>query len=99
PVGACVARHEVLRTTYSAGAAGEEGPVQVVAPEAPLPLPRIDLAALPAAAREAEARRLAHGEAQRPFDLGRGPIVRARLLRLAATEHALLLNVHHIASD
>ena len=97
-----VRRHEVLRTRYSAGAAGaagEMGPVQRVAPPSPLPLPRIDLAALPARAREGEARRLALAEGDRPFDLRRGPVVRARLLRLAAAEHALLLTVHHIAAD
>ena len=35
-------------------------------------------------------------EAGRPFDLERGPLLRAALLRLGAAEHALLLDVHHI---
>ncbi|MCA1634317.1 MAG: condensation domain-containing protein, partial [Acidobacteria bacterium] len=33
------------------------------------------------------------------FDLERGPVVRARLLRLSAEEHVLVFTVHHIASD
>ncbi len=38
-------------------------------------------------------------EAQQPLDLQAGPLVRARLLRLAPDEHLLLLTVHHIVSD
>ena len=34
-----------------------------------------------------------------PFDFDAGPLLRARLLRLAPDEHLLLLNHHHIASD
>src|SRR5205814_2814517 len=35
----------------------------------------------------------------RPFDLARGPLLRARLLRLAPRDHVLSLVVHHIAAD
>ncbi len=90
------ARHEALRTVYPE-AAGE--PVQRVLPAAPVPLPRIDLAALPAAGRETEAGRLATAEAARPFDLARGPVLRAALLRLAEGDHVLFLSLHHIAAD
>src|SRR6185436_15217255 len=34
-----------------------------------------------------------------PFDLERGPLVRGRLVRLAADDHALLLTMHHIVAD
>ncbi|HEV7517638.1 MAG TPA: condensation domain-containing protein, partial [Thermoanaerobaculia bacterium] len=95
-LGEIVRRHETLRTTY---VAGEGGPVQVVASLEPLALPRVDLAPLPAAAREAEVRRLAAAEAARPFDLGRGPLLRLRLLRLGEEEHILLATLHHIATD
>ena len=81
---ALAVRHEVLRTTF-AEMDGE--PVQVVHPPAPVPLPRIDLAALGAEAAEAEARRLAAAEAARPFDFARGPLLRTTLLRLAADDH------------
>ena len=43
--------------------------------------------------------RLAREEARRPFDLARGPLFRASLLRLGDEDHVLLLNVHHIVSD
>ncbi|HSU82842.1 MAG TPA: amino acid adenylation domain-containing protein, partial [Thermoanaerobaculia bacterium] len=51
------------------------------------------------AARGREAERLAQDEAERPFHLARGPLLRATLLRLAPAEHALLLGMHHIVSD
>jgi non-ribosomal peptide synthetase component F len=91
-----VRRHESLRTTFR-----ERGgePVQVVAPPGRWVLPLVDLAGLPEAARQAETQRLADREAAHAFDLERGPLLRATLLRLAAAEHALLLVMHHIISD
>nr|WP_281404395.1 non-ribosomal peptide synthase/polyketide synthase [Pyxidicoccus fallax] len=91
-----VRRHEVLRTCFPAEA-GQ--PLQVISPPAPLPLERVDLSALPAEEREAEARRLVEAECRKPFPLSRGPLLRALLLKLADTEHVLLLNMHHIISD
>ena len=64
-----------------------------------LALPVVDLSRLPAAEREAEARRLADTEARRPFDLARGRSAARALLRLAADDHVLLLTMHHIVSD
>ena len=93
---AMVGRHESLRTTF---AAPDGDPVQVIAPELDLPCDEIDLGGLPPTGRAAEARRLALEEARRPFDLARGPLVRAGLLKLAADEHVLLLTMHHIVTD
>ncbi|MFP2934288.1 condensation domain-containing protein, partial [Pyxidicoccus sp. 3LG] len=86
-------RHEVLRTTF------RDGPVQVIHPPAPFPLTVVDLSTLADGAREQEASRLSTEEARRPFDLARGPVLRATLLKLSPTEHVLLLTMHHIASD
>ena len=91
-----VARHEVLRTSY-AEADGE--PAQIVGPATAIDLAPIDLGALPAHARLAEARRLADDEAARPFDLARGPVFRARLVRLDREHHWLFVTTHHIAID
>ena len=67
---------------------------------APLPLPVVDLAALPDAEREAEARRLAAEEAAAPFDLGARPAAARRACcGSARSEHVLLLTMHHIVSD
>ena len=43
--------------------------------------------------------RLALEEAARPFDLARGPLFRAALLRVAPDAHVLLYTVHHIVCD
>ncbi|HEX4959375.1 MAG TPA: non-ribosomal peptide synthase/polyketide synthase, partial [Thermoanaerobaculia bacterium] len=91
-----VRRHAVLRGRF---ARGSSGPVQVVGPASQYILPVIDLAGLPSEPREGEVRRLAAAEADRPFDLVRGPVLRAWLARLGSTDHALFLNMHHIASD
>src|SRR5882724_10271349 len=71
-----VRRHEALRTTFSLS---EGSPVQVVAKTLTLDLPLIDLTALPEFERETEASRLAKEEAEEPFDLNSGPLVRGRL--------------------
>ncbi|PYQ65418.1 MAG: hypothetical protein DMF53_05585 [Acidobacteria bacterium] len=95
-LGEIVRRHEVLRTTFRE----DDGqPVQVIAPPGSWELPLVDLAGLPAGVRDGLARRLAEEEGTRPFDLARGPLLRAALLRLAAAEHVLLLTMHHVVSD
>ena len=91
-----VRRHEVLRATFRADG-GE--PVQFVSPSLEIEPPVIDLGSLPEAGRRAAARRLISEEARKPFDLTRGPLVRAALLRLSGAEHVLLLTMHHIVSD
>ncbi|MET8170411.1 amino acid adenylation domain-containing protein [Streptomyces sp. NPDC005329] len=85
-----VARHEVLRTVFTDDAGV---PSAVIRAAAPVPVPLDDVA------DEAEAERRAGEEAARPFDLREGPLLRARLLRLAEDDHILLLTVHHIATD
>jgi len=95
-LAAIVARHESLRTTFAL----IDGAVsQLIAERQAVEMPVTDLSDLPEAEREAEVERLAQAEAQRPFDLSRGPLLRASLLRLGAEEHVLLLTMHHIASD
>jgi amino acid adenylation domain-containing protein len=91
-----VRRHESLRTTF---AVMDGQPVQVIAPTLLLPLPRVDLRQLAETERQAKARQLAQEEARRPFDLARGPLVRATLLQLDVEEHILLLSMHHVVTD
>ncbi|HEX9936442.1 MAG TPA: condensation domain-containing protein, partial [Longimicrobium sp.] len=95
-LGALTERHEALRTTFRPV---EQGAVQVVHPAAPVRLPVVELTGLAPDDREREARRLAREDAERPFDLEHGPLLRATLLRLADEEHVLLLAMHHIVSD
>ncbi len=91
-----VRRHEALRTTFPT-VNGQ--PRQVIAPALTLALPVVDLSDLPAADAEAEVARQARAEAQTPFNLAAGPLIRGRLLRLSSTEHIILLTMHHIVGD
>ncbi|MBA2352668.1 MAG: amino acid adenylation domain-containing protein, partial [Burkholderiales bacterium] len=91
-----VRRHETLRTTFVAKS-GE--PVQLIHAAAEVPLPVTDLSELPQAERGNEAAKLQSEEAKAPFDLAAGPLIRARLLRLAESSHVLLVTMHHIISD
>ena len=93
---ALVARHESLRTVFPASG-GE--PVQVVLPPAPVDPPKVDLRPLPADAREDELRRRMRQEAERPFDLAAGPLLRVALLRLDEEDTAVLFTLHHIVGD
>jgi non-ribosomal peptide synthetase component F len=89
-------RHEALRTRFDVGPGG---PVQLIDPPAALPLPCVDLTALAGARREGELRRLLPAVVFRPFDLRRGPLLRATLVALAAADHALVTTMHHIVAD
>jgi amino acid adenylation domain-containing protein len=91
-----IRRHETLRTTFA-----EQGGVvvQTIAPELSFALPVFDLSALPAGLRETEVERLSTERGAVPFDLRRGPLLRAELLRLGREEHRLVLVMHHIVSD
>jgi natural product biosynthesis luciferase-like monooxygenase protein len=91
-----VSRHESLRTNFVA--VGSE-PAQVVKTSWSLDLPVTDLSRIQESDRPAELKRLTAAEARAPFDLTRDLPLRVRLYRLSAGEHALLLVMHHIASD
>ncbi len=91
---ALVERHETLRTTF---AERDGEPVQVIREPAPVALSMLDLRGVADPLREAE--RLAGEEALRPFDLARGPLLRATLLRLAEDDHVLCFTLHHIVAD
>jgi amino acid adenylation domain-containing protein len=91
-----VRRHEVLRTTFGVSS-GQ--PVQIIAPSLALPLPVVDLTTWPGGEREAEALRLISDEMRLPFDLAKGPLLRASLFRLDGQEHLFCLVMHHIVND
>ncbi|HZF10284.1 MAG TPA: amino acid adenylation domain-containing protein, partial [Thermoanaerobaculia bacterium] len=95
-LGRVVLRHEALRTRF-ATVAGR--PVQVVDSPGSLAFTWVDVGGLPAARREAESRRLGQAERWRPFDLARGPLLRAILLAVAAEDWRVLLTMHHIVAD
>ncbi|TCP54572.1 amino acid adenylation domain-containing protein [Tumebacillus sp. BK434] len=87
---AVIHRHESLRTTFH-NAAGQ--PKQVIAETLPLSMPVLSVA------NEAEARLLAKAEAEQPFDLLHGPLLRVKLLRITEDDHLLVVTMHHIITD
>jgi amino acid adenylation domain-containing protein len=89
-------RHEVLRTTFRIV---DGQPRAVIVPAEPFDLPVIDLLDHPAAERHARAQEWAAAEAGRPFDLARGPVFRAALLRVDVESSVLVLSMHHVAFD
>ncbi|HVG07839.1 MAG TPA: amino acid adenylation domain-containing protein, partial [Thermoanaerobaculia bacterium] len=95
-LGEIVRRHEALRTTFDAA---QGVPEQLIQPAVPAVLSVVDLAGLPEHARETRALALAGEEADRPFDLARGPLLRSLLLRLTGSDHIFALTLHHIVSD
>ncbi|HET6707533.1 non-ribosomal peptide synthetase, partial [Amycolatopsis sp.] len=89
-----IARHESLRTTF---VQLEGRGAQVVHEPAEPPVTLIDLTGT--ADRETLLRQHVREELNTAFDLRRGPLLRATLVRLGAGEHVLALVVHHIVTD
>lgn len=100
-LGDVVAKHPALRGRVVPGTDGG-APTQTVAPVTPPPCPVTDLSALAEqSARSAEeaAVRQARRLLAEPLDPVRGPVLRARLVRLSPDRSYLLLAVHHLFCD
>ncbi|MET8546929.1 condensation domain-containing protein, partial [Kitasatospora sp. NPDC004799] len=93
---ALTARHESLRTTFDSV---DGHGVQLVHPPHVVPLPLHDLSGRPADERPRALRELLTADRARPFDLRRGPLLRATLVRLAEGDHVLALTLHHMVTD
>src|SRR5215216_5416352 len=89
-------RHEALRTTF---AMVNDRPVQVVNEVRDFRLTVIELRESSPERTEATAARLVIEQAQQPFNLASGPLLRIKLLRLTENDHVLLVTMHHIISD
>ncbi|WP_053817198.1 non-ribosomal peptide synthetase, partial [Pseudomonas aeruginosa] len=94
-LGAIVERHQSLRTVFVEDEQLDGFRQQVLA-SVDLPVP-VTLASGDDA--QAQIRAFVESETQQPFDLRNGPLLRARLLRLAADDHVLTLTIHHAAAD
>lgn len=91
-----VRRHEILRTIF---AERDDVPIQIVQPSLHVGLPVIDLTAYSKTQAEAEVELFIERETARPFSLQDGPLLRARLLKLADDDHGFFLVIHHIVTD
>jgi amino acid adenylation domain-containing protein len=91
-----VRRHEVLRTSFPELLGRSQ---QLIAAPAELALPIDSLEHLAGDEQRAALEAGARDEARRPFALASGPMLRARLVRLADDTHALVVVIHHIVCD
>lgn len=91
-----VRRHDILRATFSTI---NGRPTQMTAPSLTITVAVVDVREASPSEREARVVALVTEDARLPFDLARGPLLRASLFLLGAEEHVLLVNVHHIACD
>ncbi|WP_205522695.1 non-ribosomal peptide synthetase/type I polyketide synthase [Myxococcus eversor] len=89
-----VDRHEALRTTIDA--VGER---QHILPELRMALPVLDVSALSPATRVDSQAAWYAKESTTAFNLRQGPLFRAHLLKLDASEHLLVLTTHHVVVD
>src|SRR5215210_7783402 len=89
-------RHAAWRTRFPSA---DGAPVQRVSAAGGQRLALVDLSGLSEALREAEALRLVSADSAGRFDLERGPLVRASLLRLGEKDHVCLLTIHHLVTD
>ena len=89
-------RHHVLRTRFN----DDNDPVtQWVVEDYELPFTEVDLSDWDEQQRELEVQRLANLDAHTAFDLSQDLLLRIGLIELSETEHMVLFNMHHIASD
>lgn len=91
-----VRRHESLRTLFQEH---EGQPIQFIQSPYEMLLAEESLQHAPADQRNVLLNNLIQAEACTPFNLATGPLMRARLITLSATEHVFLTTLHHIISD
>lgn len=93
---AIIQRHETLRTCFPVV---EGAATQVIKPPESIPLTFLDFSGLSEAERNGQLEKQIEENQRWRFELGRGPVLRSVLIRLASDEHVWLFNIHHIASD
>lgn len=91
-----VSRHEVLRTTYQLH---DQTVVQTVEDIERFEILINDLSDMPKHTWISEQQKLLHQNARQPFDLLTDLPIRVTLVKVTPTQHLLLVNMHHIASD
>jgi len=89
-----VERHEALRMTFS-----QDGDTLSIMKAHLLDVPLVDLSELGEEERNQKYEEILRDEMETQFDLLRGPLFRARIIKISAEEHRLILSAHHIVCD
>jgi amino acid adenylation domain-containing protein len=95
-IRAVVRRHESLRTIFES-VDGEAR--QIILPDIDVDVPIVSLTGVAESDREKEALHIASEAGKRPFDLTRGPLLRALLVQMSQEKYLLVLAMHHIITD
>ncbi|MEB3357178.1 MAG: amino acid adenylation domain-containing protein [Synechococcales bacterium] len=91
-----IERHEVLRTAFR----DVDGKAQIkIHAEVAIAIPLVDLSGLDEINQQEQVHQHLRAEAQTPFDLGQAPLLRMKVLRLAAQDQVVVLSLHHIIAD
>jgi amino acid adenylation domain-containing protein len=91
-----IRRHEGLRTIFSV----DDGlPVQVILPAEPFQFCVTDVSQFSDTQLVEAVGCIMREEAERPFELSQGPLLRVTLLKLRPDDHVVLLSMHHIIAD
>jgi amino acid adenylation domain-containing protein len=85
-------RHASLRATLS-----RDGRSLCVATSVDVPVPLVDLSSSPD--REQRLADIVHKESSTPFDIEKGPLLRAAIVKMADDDHRVILGSHHIVCD
>ncbi|MCL7931123.1 non-ribosomal peptide synthetase [Halomonas llamarensis] len=92
-----VKRHESLRTVFQAN---DEGlACQVILKDSKLDFSYNDVRHVKSESRQSHAHAVLQEASETPFDLTKGPLLRVRVVRLAESEHLMLVVMHHVISD
>jgi len=89
-----IGRHEALRATFS-----KDGTLIQVAGELKISIPFIDLTSLPGIEKEKKLKAELTKEAETPFDLEKGPLIRVSVIKLENNIHNIVLTLHHMVGD
>jgi thioesterase domain-containing protein len=92
-----MARHPILRTAFLAQ--GLKQPLQVVRQQVDLPFENLDWRGLEPAAQRRRLEELLADDRRQGFDLGRAPLLRVTLVRLAERRYHLVWSHHHLLLD
>ena len=89
-----IARHDALRATFA-----PTGETMRIAPQLETVCATLDLRDRSLALAECELERFLVRDAETPFDLVSGPLVRGTIVQLAEVEHAFVFSAHHLVCD
>ncbi len=93
-----IARHEILRTTFCV-LPSMTIPLQAVSDFARVDFSELDFSSLPSDRQAQKIEEIIAGDSAAPFRFDNGPLIRARLAKLADEQHSLTLTLPALVAD